>query len=303
MGSSAKVCSPSCWSEIRRKNRILDGIEGIDYLSCKICGTHAKDLSSHYRRYHPDNELQRPLKCQKLIDNSSGENNPAYGHGGKLSPFSKKFVHYKDEETRKSILKKQGEMRKRNGSNPFTREYYGSVEEFSKAQTRDLAWFIKKFGEIEGPIRHANKIEKWQNTLNLKPEDEKRRINRMKVSRNGAISKAEKEIIQILKENEIYVNDQFQLNRGNKKYYIYDIERGNKIIEYNGDFWHCNPILWESTKYNTRLHMTAGEKWILDLEKIQFAKDRGYEVLVIWESDYKQNKENIIQKCLNFLTQ
>ena len=144
IGSTAKVCSEKCRSELARKNRKIDGVEGTDYLVCNICGTHAKELASHYKRYHPNDELQTPSKCQNLRDSVKGENNPAYQHGGRLSPFSKKFVNYDGEEKRKSSLKKQGETRKKNGTNPFTREFYDSDEEFSRAQTRDLEWSISK---------------------------------------------------------------------------------------------------------------------------------------------------------------
>lgn len=29
----------------------------------------------------------------------------------------------------------------------------------------------------------------------------------------------------------------------------------------------------------------------------------GYEVLVVWESDYRKNKEKVIEQCLNYLKQ
>ena len=45
------------------------------------------------------------------------------------------------------------------------------------------------------------------------------------------------------------------------------------------------------------------EKWFLDNIKIQYAESQGYEVLVVWESDFKINKEDVIKKCIQFLTQ
>ena len=216
IGSTAKVCSQSCRSELARNNRKIDGVEGYDYLVCNVCGTHAHELASHYKRYHPNIELQHPSKCKKLRDSVSGENNPGYQHGGKFSPFSKNFVNYEGEEKRKAVLKKQGETRKKNGTNPFTREFYDTDEEFSKAQTRDLSWFMEKFGEDEGTKKHRAKIEKWMKTLELKSDEEKKRINRLKVGRSGAISKAEKEIIQHLEFRNIHPDSQFQLKKNGK---------------------------------------------------------------------------------------
>lgn len=33
------------------------------------------------------------------------------------------------------------------------------------------------------------------------------------------------------------------------------------VIEYNGDYWHCNPRIWKSDDYNKSIKMFAGEKW------------------------------------------
>jgi len=47
--------------------------------------------------------------------------------------------------------------------------------------------------------------------------------------------------------------------------------------------------------------MTAKQIWDFDKKKISYIESIGYEVLVIWESDYKQNPEKIIQDCIDFL--
>lgn len=67
------------------------------------------------------------------------------------------------------------------------------------------------------------------------------------------------------------------------------------IIEYNGDFWHCNPEKWTSDQYNKTIKMTAGEKWTADLNRKRVLTKLGYEVLVIWESEWVKDKN----KCLD----
>lgn len=57
------------------------------------------------------------------------------------------------------------------------------------------------------------------------------------------------------------------------------------IIEFNGDYWHCNPSLYEAKFYHTVLKMTASEKWKLDEKRKQYFESLGYTVTVIWESD------------------
>jgi len=73
------------------------------------------------------------------------------------------------------------------------------------------------------------------------------------------------------------------------------------LIEYNGDYWHCNPLLYEPDYFHDLLDMTAKEKWDNDSKKISFAKDKGYKVLVVWERDYKNNKDKIVKMCESFL--
>jgi hypothetical protein len=275
------------------------------WIECNICGYRANELANHLKRAHAIKAKDYGLtKCKNFRDKMKGENNPAYQHGGKLSPFSKNFINFESEDKISELKVKARATRESNCNySPFDRAYYNSDEEYTKAQTRDLAWFIEKFGEIEGIVKHKEKTEKWITALDAKSEDEKKRINRLKVGNGYAISEAERELIEICIKNNINVISQLQLKKDNKGYYLYDISYNSKIIEYNGDFWHCNPTIWDSEKYNPRLHMNAKEKWKLDKIKNEFAESQGYDVLVIWESDYKNDTQGTIDRCIKFLTQ
>lgn len=39
----------------------------------------------------------------------------------------------------------------------------------------------------------------------------------------------------------------------------------------------------------------------IDMKKIETAKKEGYDVLVIWENDFLNNRKEIIEKCKEFL--
>ena len=41
--------------------------------------------------------------------------------------------------------------------------------------------------------------------------------------------------------------------------------------------------------------------WDKDKRKIKLAKEHGFDVLVVWDSEYKKNKKEIINKCKEFL--
>ena len=74
-----------------------------------------------------------------------------------------------------------------------------------------------------------------------------------------------------------------------------------KIIEFHGDYWHCNPDLYEANYYHKIKKMYAKEIWDYDKEKIELAKSYGYSVLVVWEADYCKNPEETINKCMDFI--
>ena len=67
-------------------------------------------------------------------------------------------------------------------------------------------------------------------------------------------------------------------------------------IEYNGDYWHCNPRTWKADQYNPSIKMFAKEKWTLDMKRVYYLKSLGYTVIVVWENDWKTNKESCLKR-------
>lgn len=61
------------------------------------------------------------------------------------------------------------------------------------------------------------------------------------------------------------------------------------IIECYGDYWHCNPALYEPDFYHRSLHFTAAEKWQHDQVQQRQLTEQGYDVHVIWERDIQFN--------------
>ena len=48
--------------------------------------------------------------------------------------------------------------------------------------------------------------------------------------------------------------------------------------------------------------MTASEIWSKNQNRIQMLqKHYGCDIMVVWENDYKNNKEFVLDKCLTFL--
>jgi len=81
-----------------------------------------------------------------------------------------------------------------------------------------------------------------------------------------------------------------------------DIVRSSikRAIEFNGDYWHCNPKIYKS-EFENRKGYSAEKIWAKDSNKIKLANELGYEILTIWESDWNSNKYNVIEQCIEFL--
>jgi len=67
----------------------------------------------------------------------------------------------------------------------------------------------------------------------------------------------------------------------------------NKIIEYYGDYWHCNPKYYEKDYYNKSTKMTASELWDRDREREERLVEGGYDVKIVWENKSIRSTNNI----------
>jgi hypothetical protein len=111
----------------------------------------------------------------------------------------------------------------------------------------------------------------------------------------------ETEILNWLETNKIqYVrNDRIQIKPKELDFYFPD----KKIaIEFQGTYWHMDPLIFESTDYNCLTHKTAKEHWKQDKFKIMQCMEKGIDLLIIWEEDWKENKDEIKKQVLKILS-
>ena len=117
---------------------------------------------------------------------------------------------------------------------------------------------------------------------------------------NPNISKTEEKLVNSLRKYIPDIGQQLPIGM-----YLYDIHYGNKIIEFNGDYWHANPELYLFEDYVGNIlnnkPTKAYEIWAKDAKKKTLAEELGYEVLVIWESEFLEFPKTTIEKCLKFL--
>lgn len=60
----------------------------------------------------------------------------------------------------------------------------------------------------------------------------------------------------------------------------------NTIYEFNGDYWHGNPKLYNDNDMNSVLNKTFGELYRKTKDREEYLMKKGYNVISIWESDF-----------------
>ena len=64
----------------------------------------------------------------------------------------------------------------------------------------------------------------------------------------------------------------------------------NTVYEFYGDFWHGNPLKYPSHKMNVISRKTFGELYAATLFKEKMLIEAGYNVISIWESNWKRER-------------
>lgn len=163
-------------------------------------------------------------------------------------------------------------------------------------------WFIKKYGDKIGGKKYKERCENIKNKSYFKKYNKINKNNFSKISQElfWTIYNLKKELIG----KKVYfaeLNHEYGCETSSNFDFV--IKDSKKIIEFHGDIFHANPKIYscddKPNPYYKKL--TAKKIWDMDKEKQNKAKNNGYEVLVIWESDYIGEKDKCVKKCLNFL--
>ena len=219
-----------------------------------------------------------------------------------------------DESVRKisEIQKKNNTLAKKK----FKREYNTKCIEYwvkkgyseneakeiiSKNQsTFSLSKCIAKYGEEDGIKIWKERQKKWQIKLHL---NNNLHVGYSKISQElfsllESKSNRKEYIFYGSKNNEYSIND----NGKNYMYDFCDLDK-RKIIEFNGDIYHGNPEIFKETDMPNpfKKGKTCKELWEYDNTKKNVANRNSFELLTVWEKDYRLHKNDEINKCLKFL--
>ena len=290
---------------------------------CAKFGIQEIDLQSMSNRKR-NSEMQKKAVAEgRLHGWGKGDANPSRRQEvreGRKSIFSMNYEGYDgltDEEKRakiEQIHKTLAEEKAKNGNNPLTLEYYikrGCTEEEARQKLKDRqATFtyekcVQRHGEEEGKKIFEARQEKWQKTLNDKPQEEIERINKAKMNNGKGWSKISQELFRRIEENLkgrysniYYATNGHEGEHGNNEFMVmvpdtgkhffldFYVEDVNKVIEFDGDYWHGEG------RGNVERDKLRDQNLI----------DLGFtEILHVKERDFKADPEKVIAECVAFV--
>lgn len=181
----------------------------------------------------------------------------------------------------------------------MSEEQYSNWRESMK-KVYSLDWFINKYGEEQGNFLYDERSKKISKTTHFKKYNKENKENWSKISQELFW-----EIYNIIKNDyeKIYfgeLNHEYGCETNtNFDFVIID---NKKVIEFNGDKYHANPKIYEKNDIPLKyIGKTSEEIWDNDKLKNQKLINNGYELKIIWESDYKKNKNDIILECIKYI--
>lgn len=204
------------------------------------------------------------VKCKNCGEDFERYKNITHYRSGKLQQYCSNECNRTSKEKREKLRKWANSSK-----NQFNKK---SVQEKVK-KTKLKRYGSETYNNIEQAME--TNIKKYGTPLPM-----------IKSSNGKTISKGQRRLFETIKKEHEDAKLEYFLEDVGKSVDIF-IPNENKVIEYFGDYWHCNPKKYDKDYYHTQVHKTAKEIWQHDDNRISELKSYGYDVEIIWESDLK----------------
>lgn len=254
--------------------------------NCKICGKEIKSKTGvgiHIKNQHKDFTFFNYLLKFEGIN---------------IENQIKKWEEGREERKEKGIIKSTSHLsRKRSPKDRMTKEQYKNWRNsMSKVFTFD--WFIDKYGNEEGERLYKERSEKISKNTYFKEYNKTNKENYSKISQELFWS-----IYKNVDFEKVYFAElNHEYGCETKRNFDFVIIDNKKVIEFNGDKWHANPLLYEENDIPLPFTKKKAKTiWTDDAIKNNKAINNGYKIFIVWESDYLRDKEKTIKKCLDFI--
>lgn len=205
---------------------------------------------------------------------------------GKPKPWAKGSgnPNYQGKYTSDPLVREKHLIGIKNRKNGWTEEHKKNQSKRMKGENNSL------YGK-----KHSQEtIEKISKAKKQQYKDGLVKVNLSK------ISKAEKEIAAYLLSKNISFKTQYHILNVPYSYDFY-LPDSNLIIEYQGDYWHANPLKYKSGTLLSIIlkgKVLVDDIWARDALKKQSAITAGHNFISIWESEYKLQGLQVIDNLL-----
>lgn len=184
----------------------------------------------------------------------------------------------------------------------------------------NLKGYILRYGEIDGPIKYKERCDKIGKTNTLEwyidkygYDEGKNKYNlyilKLRKATTGTrISKVSQKIKTILDKNNIKYEEEYPIHILNNKkpkivdYYLIDY---NICLEFFGDYWHCNPKIYNTDYYHKLKKKHAYEIWNDDnIRNRQIINSTNGTMIILWENNVPEDNllVNFIKEIKNSKT-
>jgi len=115
-------------------------------------------------------------------------------------------------------------------------------------------------------------------------------------------SKLEVELFDMLAQSRKFNNVERQtLHAADGKWYYPDILiNGKFIVEFYGDYYHANPEKYNDDEQISKKGITAKEVHDIDAARQKALEDMGYKYMVVWQSEWKADKNAVLKRIDDF---
>lgn len=189
---------------------------------------------------------------------------------------------------------------------------YNKGEDVKISSRSSLEGYILRYGEIDGPIKYKQRCDKIgrSNTLDWyidkfgydigKQKYNSYILKLRKATTGTKVSKSSQKIKNILDNYNIKYEEEYPIHVLTKKkpkivdYYLTDY---NICLEFFGDFWHCNPKIYDKDYYHKLKKKYAYEIWNDDtIRNNEIINSTNGPLIILWEKNIPNG--NILLECV-----
>ena len=277
-------------------------VENGDAVRCLECGKVATRLQhTHFKhkctgRFASGKEYQSVYVGAQVV-----APNLAKLTGGTEANYVKKYGEEEGKRRWREYQQKQADSNSfeyKQDKHGWTQEEY---DEYNASRASTIENFIERYGKEEGTLKWDEYCERQRYTTSLdyfiETYGEEEGIKKyenfdiQRTQRDRPSSQKELELYNVLTtEYNLSLEKQFKIQPKCRWQYDFGNLEKRKLIEFNGGFYHMDPRFYAPYDINVFMKLTAQHIWDKDARKIQFAKDNGYDVYVVWEEDWKKTK-------------